>query len=237
MSTALAMDLTRAPTESCVRRVRRRRDSAGGDGDEMGRRDSTSAAHVGVADPDAGLVARVAIGDADAAQRLVERHLSKMVAVGMRMLGDEAEAEDVAQEVFLRVWRHAGDWKPGRAKFETWMHRVAINLCYDRLRRVREVVTDSPPETADESPSAFDRVHGGDVAIRVQAALEKLPPRQRAAVTLCHYLVLSNIEAAAVLEVSVEAIESLLARARRALKSALAPEAQALMESVDGRRG
>ncbi|PZO50081.1 MAG: RNA polymerase sigma-70 factor, partial [Alphaproteobacteria bacterium] len=89
-------------------------------------------------DPDAELVRNAGAGDAQAASALVRRHLPRMVALGRRMLNDAAEAEDVAQEVFLRVWREAPRWKPGAAKFETWMHRVALNLCYDRLRRRRE---------------------------------------------------------------------------------------------------
>jgi RNA polymerase sigma-70 factor (ECF subfamily) len=203
----------------------------------MGRPTDKAVRRAPVADPDARLVARIAKGDQDAARRLVERRLDRILAVGRRMLGDEAEAEDVAQEVFLRVWRTAGSWEPGRAKFETWMHRVAINLCYDRLRRGREVATEAPPERADEGPSAFDALHGGDVAARVQAALAKLPPRQRAAVTLCHYQELSNIEAAEALEISVEAVESLLSRARRSLRNALADDARELLEAVDGARG
>src|SRR5512147_367541 len=90
-------------------------------------------------DPDADLVRSAGAGDAQAASALVRRHLPKMVGLARRMLGDAAEAEDVAQDVFLRVWREAPRWRPGAAKFETWMHRVALNLCYDRLRRRREV--------------------------------------------------------------------------------------------------
>src|SRR5512134_3880382 len=89
-------------------------------------------------DPDASLVQNVGAGDARAAEALVRRHLPRMVGLARRMLGDASEAEDVAQDVFLRVWREAPRWKPGAAKFETWMHRVALNLCYDRLRRNRE---------------------------------------------------------------------------------------------------
>ena len=89
-------------------------------------------------DPDTELVRNAGAGDQRAAEALVRRHLPKMVGVARRMLNDGAEAEDVAQEVFLRVWREAPRWKPGQAKFETWMHRVALNLCYDRLRRRRE---------------------------------------------------------------------------------------------------
>jgi RNA polymerase sigma factor (sigma-70 family) len=92
-----------------------------------------------IVDPDAELVRNAGAGDARAAEALVRRHLPRMVGFARRMLNDANEAEDVAQEVFLRVWREAPRWKPGAAKFETWMHRVALNLCYDRLRRRREM--------------------------------------------------------------------------------------------------
>lgn len=190
-----------------------------------------------VEDPDSELVAAIAQGDQRAARVLVDRHLAKMVAVGRRMLADADEAEDVAQEVFLRVWRHAEKWKPGAARFETWMHRVAINLCYDRLRKRRDVVMDEPPERADDSPSAFDAAHGRDVAAAVELALNALPDRQRAAIALCHYQEMTNIEAAAVMDVSVEALESLLSRGRRALRKALQSAHSELLASVDGARG
>ncbi len=191
----------------------------------------------GKTDPDAALVQRVANGDGAAARALVDRHVSKMLAVARRMLGDPVEAEDVAQEVFLRVWKHAAKWKPGQARFETWLHRVAINLCYDRLRKRREVLTDEPPELADEGDSAFDTLHARDIAAAVDAALGALPERQRAALTLCHYQEMSNIEAAKVMDVSVEALESLLARGRRALRSALAPRRAELLASAPDGRG
>lgn len=203
----------------------------------MARMGSTSRDGRAVVDPDAELVVGVARGDPRAARVLVDKHLPRITGLARRMLGDGAEAEDVAQEVFLRVWRHAERWTPGQAKFETWMCRVAMNLCYDRLRRRREVVTDAPPERADETASAFDNLAGRALSAKVEAALAALPPRQRAAVTLCHYQELSNIAAAEILEISVEAVESLLARARRALKQALAAEAAELLESVDGARG
>lgn len=176
-------------------------------------------------DPDAALVRRIGEGDARAAEALVDRHLAGLTALAVRMLADRGEAEDVAQEVFLRVWRHAADWRPGEAKFSTWMRRVATNLCLDRLRRRREIVTDAPPEQIDAGPDGYDVLHAKDVAREVEAALAALPPRQRAAITLCHFEERSNIEAAEILETTVEAVESLLSRARRALKATLSGEA------------
>jgi RNA polymerase sigma-70 factor (ECF subfamily) len=190
---------------------------------------SASSDETAARDPDADLVRRIGEGDARAARVLVDRHLGRMLTLARRMLGDEAEAEDVAQEVFLRVWRTASRWKPGAAKFETWMHRVALNLCYDRLRRKRELVTDTPPEQVDETPSAFDKLASEERARRVEEAVRALPERQRAAITLVSFQEMSNVDAAEALGVSVEALESLLARGRRSLRAALSNEIAELM--------
>jgi RNA polymerase sigma-70 factor (ECF subfamily) len=174
------------------------------------------------ADPDDELVRRAGEGDAAAVQALVTRKLRRVLALAERMLGDPAEAEDVAQETFLKVWRNAPRWRPGRARFDTWLHRVALNLCYDRLRRRREKPVAEPPETPDPGPAPDRGLAAADVGRRVRLALLDLPPRQREAIVLCHYQELGNIEAAQVMGVSVEALESLLSRGRRALRAALA---------------
>ena len=176
----------------------------------------------GAADADDELVRRAGEGDTAAVQALVARKLRRMLALAERMLGDPAEAEDVAQETFFRLWRHAPRWRPGAARLDTWLHRVALNLCYDRLRRRRERPTADPPETADPGPAPDRGLLAADVGRRVGAALQALPPRQREAIVLCHYQELGNIEAAGVMGVSVEALESLLSRGRRALKGSLA---------------
>ena len=175
-----------------------------------------------VVDPDEDLVSRVGRGDPAAIQALVARKLPRMLALAHRMLGDPVEAEDVAQEAMLRAWRQAPSWRPGKARFDTWLHRVALNLCYDRLRRRREVLTDAPPERADPAPGPDRGVEAAQLGDRVNAALARLPERQREAIVLCHYQELGNIEAAALMDVSVEALESLLSRGRRALRAALA---------------
>ncbi len=176
----------------------------------------------GAPDPDEALVARVGRGDPAAAQTLVARKLPRMLALAARMLGDKAEAEDVAQEAMLRAWKQAPLWKPGAAKFDTWLHRVALNLCYDRLRRKREQPTAEPPEQVDTGPAPDRGLMAADTGRRVGAALAVLPARQREAIVLCHYQELGNIEAADLMGVSVEALESLLSRGRRALRTALA---------------
>ena len=187
--------------------------------------------HRGGNDPDTALVLRIANGEQAAASELVNRHLSKMVSLARHMLGDAAEAEDVAQEVFMKVWQTAHKWQPGKAKFETWMHRVAINACYDRLRRRREIYTDQIPERADEdSPGADQMIIEAELSQQVEDAMLNLPERQRAALSLCHLREMSNKDAARALEISVEALESLLARGRRGLRKHLAGHVTAMLE-------
>lgn len=175
-----------------------------------------------IADPDEDLVRRVGQADPAAIQAMVARKLPRILALARRMLGDPVEAEDVAQEAMLRAWRQAPRWTPGKAKFDTWLHRVALNLCYDRLRRRREVPTGTPPDGPDPGPAPDRGLLAAETGLRVDAALARLPERQREAIVLCHYQELTNIEAAALMEVSVEALESLLSRGRRALRTALA---------------
>ena len=174
------------------------------------------------ADPDEDLVRRVGQGDPAAIQAMVARKLPRMLALAQRMLGDPVEAEDVAQEAMLRAWKQAPRWVPGKARFDTWLHRVGLNLCYDRLRRRREVPTEAPPDRPDDGPAPDQGLLSAELGVRVDAALRRLPDRQREAIVLCHYQELGNIEAAALMEVSVEALESLLSRGRRTLRQTLA---------------
>lgn len=172
-------------------------------------------------DPDEDLLVRVAQGDPAAVRALAARKLPRLLALAGRMLGEASEAEDVAQEAMIRAWRQAPTWTPGAARFDTWLHRVTLNLCYDRLRRRRERPTQTPPDQPDEGPAPDRGLEAADVGRRVAAAMAVLPDRQREAVALCHYQEMTNIEAAAVMGVSVEALESLLSRGRRALRAAL----------------
>ena len=148
------------------------------------------------------------------------------------MLRDHEEAEDIAQETFVRAWRNAHRWTPGRARFESWVGRIAINLCHDRLRRRRETTMDAPPERRDGAAPADAALSAGQGAERVRAAVAALPERQRIALEICHFQERSNIEAAEIMEISVEAVESLLARGRRALRKTLADEAGELIETL-----
>ena len=153
------------------------------------------------------------------------------------MLGDPVEAEDVAQEAMLRAWKQAPRWTPGKAKFDTWLHRVALNLCYDRLRRRREVPSEISPDRPDEGPAPDRGIMTAQLGAQVDRALAALPQRQREAIVLCHYQELTNIEAAGLMSVSIEALESLLSRGRRTLRQTLAHLAPGAEPAVEGGRG
>lgn len=172
---------------------------------------------------------RAGTGDRAACQLLIERHLRRVVSFAQRTLGNPSDAEDAAQDVFLRVWAAAPRWQTRAARFTTWLHRVAMNVCLDRMARKRETPADDLPELADQRPEPSAAVHAAQLATHVTAALAQLPEKQRIAVTLCHYQGLRNTEAAAVMGVSVEALESLLARGRRGIRDHLRPVAPALL--------
>ena len=165
-------------------------------------------------------------GDRAAAQILTLRLTPLALRVARRMLGDWAEAEDVAQEAMMRLWRIAAEWRQGEAKVTTWLYRVVTNLATDRLRQRKGprqgIGLEEVPEVADAAPDVETRMMEDDRAEALQAALDQLPERQRQAVVLRHIEGLSNPEIAAVMEIGVEAVESLTARGKRALAAALA---------------
>lgn len=185
-------------------------------------------------DPDEELVRRVGVGDKRAAAELVRRHLPRMVGLARRMLGNHAEAEDVAQEVFLRVWKHAGAWRPGQAKFETWMHRVAMNFCLDRLRRSGRQGGEVSPETPDKRGFSPPRARLMIVNGVNGCATHCRNCRSGSGRRWCFVnQERSNIEAAEILGVSVDALENSFSRARRTLKSALSAERADLLSGIE----
>ncbi|MEM7630559.1 MAG: RNA polymerase sigma factor [Pseudomonadota bacterium] len=179
---------------------------------------------------EAALLARYARGDAAAARVLTLRLTPRAYAQAVRLLGDRAEAEDIAQEAMMRLWKIAPDWRTGEAKVTTWLYRVVANLCTDRLRRRPRgpVALDEVAEPLDPAPGAEERMLGRARRDALSAALASLPERQRLAVMLRHFEGASNPEIADRLGVSVEAVESLTSRGKRALGAALKGQAAAL---------
>jgi RNA polymerase sigma-70 factor (ECF subfamily) len=169
-------------------------------------------------------------GDPGAARVLADRLLPRALRHAARVLGDRAEAEDVAQEAMMRLWRAAPDWRQdGPAVPATWLYRVVANLCVDRLRRAgRMDALDDPDRAADGRPGVVAQMVQADRMAALDAALARLPERQRQAVVLRHIEGLTNPEIAQILDIGVEAVESLTARGKRALSAALAGQKEAL---------
>lgn len=170
---------------------------------------------------DAQLLGRAHRGDAAASRLLVEQHLDRLVGFAYRLLGDGAEAEDVAQEAFLRLWRQAPRWR-SEAPIVHWLNKVAYNLCMDRLRRRRPLALEDVPEPVDPAGDPARAAQRAEIGRLVEAAVGALPERQKAAILLTHGQGLGNMEVAEIMGISVEAVESLLGRGRRALRAALA---------------
>ncbi len=176
-------------------------------------------------DDDALLLARFGAGDHGAARILTDQLLPRVLRQAWRMLGDEAEAEDVAQDAMLRLWRHAGDWRAGEARVSTWLYRVTYNLCIDRIRKRRpSVPIEDVAEPADPAPSVLERLANSEESRALAQAILALPERQRQALVLRHFEAMSNPAIGERLDCSVEAVESLLARARRQLAMDMSKE-------------
>lgn len=209
-------------TTAGSRCVTRAHDSGPGPGNRAG-------PEAGTAAEEAAVLARIRDGDGAAFRLLIDRHTASLLAVARRMLKADGDAEDIVQEALVRVWHNAGTLELGPGGLRPWLRRVVTNLCLDHLRRHRltSVVAEVP-----EAASAPDQARGleeADLSKRVEAALSALPERQRVALTLFHYEGLSQIEVGDMLGISDEAVESLLARARRALKAALRDEWRQLL--------
>jgi RNA polymerase sigma factor (sigma-70 family) len=181
---------------------------------------------------DLALMQKVKSGDTDAFQELVEIHQNRVVGTVAKMLGDETEAEDVAQQVFVRVWRSAARYEP-TAKFTTWLFKITRNLVFNEMRRRKRHVAislDQPRDTDDERPlqAADHSSKAPDTAVldqemmdAIHKAIEELPETQRMAIVLRRYEETPYEEIAEILELSVPAVKSLLFRARTELREKL----------------
>jgi RNA polymerase sigma-70 factor, ECF subfamily len=166
---------------------------------------------------DSELVERLQRGEEPAFDALMLRYKRPVVNFAYRMLGDAGDADDVAQEVFVRVYHRIGDYRP-RAKFSTWLFALARNACIDRLRYRKRHPTE-PLETAPE-PAATAQYD--DIGERIAAAIAELPEEQRTAIVLAEYHELSYAEIAGVMKCSEKSVESRLYRAKQTLRQRLA---------------
>jgi RNA polymerase sigma factor (sigma-70 family) len=178
---------------------------------------------------EAALLKAYASGESAAARALATRYTPLVYAHACRMLNDSAEAEDVAQEAMLRLWRHAPGWDiDGGASVRTWLYRVTANLCIDRLRKTRP--DGLPPEldVADTTPGIETRMQNEVRRGALEEALMQLPDRQRQAVVLRHIDGLGNTEIAQIMDIGPRAVESLTARGKRALTALLSGQRKEL---------
>jgi len=178
------------------------------------------------------LMTRIAKGDEYAFQILAERHQTSVLNLIYRFIGDPTKSQDLAQEVFLRVWQAAGEYKP-KAKFTTWLYRITANLCLNELkssrsrRWLRFFHADTDEQTVGEegfsngSPSPEDLLLSKERSREITQALQSLPENQRMALILKRYDDLSYEEIARILNCSVSAVESLLVRAKKNLQEKL----------------
>ena len=174
--------------------------------------------------PDEALLIAYANGDVAAAQVLAVRLAPRIMAQAIRMLQNHAEAEDVTQDALMRLWKIAPDWRQGEAQITTWLYRVVANLCTDRLRkRGRGVALDAVAEPESGAPSVTQQMQDNTRMTALCDALADLPEQQAQAVALRHLEELGNPEIAQIMDISVEAVESLIARGKRALAQSLAP--------------
>jgi RNA polymerase sigma-70 factor (ECF subfamily) len=166
------------------------------------------------------LMQAVGRGDLLAFEQVVLRHQKGAWSIARRFLGDATEAEDVAQEAFLRILEASPRYRP-TASFRTYLYRVVTNLCLDRVEKKRPQYLETLPETASSDPSPADVFAARERHEAVRAALETIPPRQRAVIVLRHFEGLSIQEIACITKTTPKAVERLLARARSALEHQL----------------
>lgn len=173
--------------------------------------------------PDDQLMALIASGHKEAFATLMKRHMQTVYSMVCRMQFNGVDVDDITQETWIRVWKNANHFDPGKkSKVTTWMYQIAMNLCIDQKRKISADSIDMIPEIADESAlTQEEMVDKKRQKQLVNKAIATLPERQRAALVLCFYQGVSQSDAASILGTSVKALESLLIRAKRSLRSQL----------------
>ena len=168
------------------------------------------------------LIEKTARGDQDAFASLIRRHQNLVLSIAYRFLGSRADAEDAAQEVFIRMWGAAPRYRP-EAPLGAYLRTVAVNYCLDLKRKKIRLVTTAFEEEPGGTQDPHGEVEGLERGTALRAALQSLPASQRMAVVLFHFEGLDVREVARLLETSPKAVESLLSRARSALRERLHP--------------
>lgn len=167
------------------------------------------------------LLGRIAAGDRHAFRTLMSRHLNALLSFSQGLVKNRAIAEEVTQETFLRVWQKASTWSDRGFTVKSWVYKICYNLSIDFLRkRDRETNIESAEEEAQMSFTHIGPTETIEFE-EVVGLLEQLPERQMTAISLTCFHGLNNTEAAKTLDISIEALESLLARGRRKLKAVL----------------
>lgn len=172
-------------------------------------------------DTDDLLLERIAANEQAAFRALVERHLDRAYGLALRILRNQADAEDIVQDTLLKVWLHRGRWESGRAKFSTWLYRVVTNRCIDVRRMPRNEDLDKAPEVADEKPLPLADMQKSAVNSLLETAMARLPEQQRIALILSYHENMNNGEIAEVMQTTITAVESLLKRGRQKLRDLL----------------
>ncbi len=170
--------------------------------------------------PDEVLMLRTRDGDRDAFRLIVTRHIDRIVGLARRVVGP-AEAEDIAQDVFLKLWERRDQWRPGEGAFRPWLYRVALNRCIDHTRRQKRLVSEEAPDIADDAPDPLEACDSKQSAGRLRDALSRLPDRQRIAITLYYNEDMTAAEVATIMDLRLNAVESLLKRGRQKLRELL----------------
>jgi RNA polymerase sigma-70 factor, ECF subfamily len=175
-------------------------------------------------EPEIEWMSRIRDGDMDAFRLLVEAHQARVIGIISKMLGSDSEAEDLAQQVFIRVWKSASRYKP-TAKFTTWLFRIARNLVFNEIRWRRHAGgrMEDAPEQAERSEREPDQVLlESELQEAIQQAIDQLPETQRLAIVLRRFEEMPYEEIAEVMDTTVPAVKSILFRARTELREKLA---------------